>query len=188
MKKPDILTLLRYSEGSLSAEQLPWVETWLQAHPEDLAEVLEWQRLDGVMSAGKAQALPGTAWLSLQVTSGDIAGFDCRGGDARLVPALEVRGDARPLRNEPEKLKLEFQLHHPEARVEVLCARGNAYWIVLSSPHLKGHTVKLRRKGEDYPLYIRRAGADSLTIKGLSEDSYELLFLEECVDIDIRES
>ncbi len=187
MKDIDQLTLLQYSEGSLTPEKMAEVDLWLASHPDVLAEVMEWQRVNAVMEEGQAMAMPGTAWLRLEIRQGQIEQFFSRGGEARMEPVLSVRGDIRPEKHEVNKQMLRLSLPQVGADIQVICARGNAYWIVLTSHILKGHMVKLRRKGEDYPIYSRKAGSDHLTIKGLSEDKYELLFLDETVDIEIEE-
>lgn len=187
MNKIDTITLLKYQEGSLDKARRLEVDKYLEEHPGVLDEILDLDRISAVMEEGIAQPVPGTAAVALTIIQGLIDSFQCRGASAELVPVVATRGDSRPQKHETDKHKVSVSLDHLDAQLEILAVRGNAYWVVIKSPLLKGHVVKLKRKGDDYPLYTKKASSESLTVKGLGTGQYEVLFLNDRIDISIEE-
>ena len=168
--------LLHYVEKSLSDDKLAAVETHLSSCRTCMAEVLELNRINAMMSEGKFERIP--AFITLRNIGQKLADIATSFADYELVSLANTRDEV----SNNQRLLLKGD----GLQIQIYVAPDNRFWIVLVMKNPRG-AISLRKMSEKTPLFYKETDAAQTVIKGVDSGVYELCVADEKIRLELQE-
>ncbi len=157
------------------------IEAHLKGCSTCLKEITELNRINARTAAVMPEPLKKPFFLSLLVRNGSIERALSAAGKSRLA-ALE------PTRKNDinDKNKARYSIDSIPADIEIMPAQDNKCWISLMSPNLKDSMVQIMKKGDELPVYSKKADSSQVLFKGIEPGEYEISLRNYTIQIVIR--
>lgn len=183
--KYDEIKMLGYLDGIRSGDGIRAIEDHLMECGACLEEMAELNRIQAETEPEGAPGLDLPRFITVFAgDKGEKGGWEIL---RAVVSAVSARWE--PLaatRGEGIKRAVSFVTGESRVTVKIVPAASGSFWLSFSGESLQGRTVEFGKKGDELPLFSRKAGTKEVLIRGVGPGEYEAKFANETVRINLR--